>query len=284
MLFSFPVNIANDLVMEVGVHFAPCPPVPNVSVALASQKYPPLVGNPANKLSTRVRHRGFEIMQRGHDCGPLIPHLTYPIVTNPWYAVILPGSSNKAVFAASTVWVGGRPAGITGIGFFTTPMMGCSEPVPMPTSMSVTSSLNACRVGMTLMDAVSGLAHIAAIVVVNRLIPTTSTEKVPNELKAKLLRMAKELLPKKTKLARRLAKEALLMGTGFLATLLTGNATGSFKVGGPWGHLKLTVDSDHRGTAVKLEANGPCKVGEVQVRKQPNGRLTVKRSFLPILD
>lgn len=235
MTLSIPINIATDIVVEGAIHPAPLPPVPNGAVAIADQQHPPGVLLHTAKLTRSVTHRTMPIVQQGHDCGPGITHLTFPVVANPWLAVIIPGSSCKATFGASTVKVNGKPVAMTGLVGAMLPMLTCAFPVPLPTAFSVSTFNNTVKAGMTPFDIALGLVQVALKMIfsalLNRIWPpgTKLTSDSPGWDFVK--QGLKRIFPTtKGSLQKRLLKTALGSYSKFLISTLQGDPT--FQVSG----------------------------------------------------
>lgn len=136
-------------------------PVPHIEIPTTAF-WPPgnLVGQ--NKFSTTVRHQWKTIALEGHDCGIMIVHVSIPpFPINLLLALIIPFSSRKMMFSASTVKINGTATGTSDLLSIPTPMMTCMEPISLPTSFPHTNAFNTVNVGMTWQDFVAGYAAIA---------------------------------------------------------------------------------------------------------------------------
>lgn len=189
-----PINTESDLSGGAGMHNTWLPPlipvpVPAVSVEFfVPMKHPPgyllnqnkltttvnhsadtLTGgalalvSPVALLSSSVVHKKMAIVQKDHDCGPMIPDITPTLVANAWYAKMWPKSSRKMAFAAATVRINGQPVACSGIvGPVSLPMVTCSEPLKLPTAISITNATKTVTVGLLPADFAAGLAAIVA--------------------------------------------------------------------------------------------------------------------------
>lgn len=168
---SCPVNIQANPTLGVLSHMAiqaPMPsPVVNVSVEMLTFQFwiYGYVTN-KNKFGKKTKHRGQWIVQNGHDCGMMIPDVTFPIFPNLLYTIHWPFSKRAITFGASTVKVEGQPAACAAI-VPPFPMMTCGQPVSAPTSFSYMANLNNVFVGMTAMDIFAGCLKIALSIAID---------------------------------------------------------------------------------------------------------------------
>lgn len=260
-LFKIPVNTALDAVVGLSSHFAPCPPIANPSLEGSLQ------GQISGKLLNRhamaytVVHRGRPVVQVGHDLGPFIPHLTAPVYSNPWYLKIFPAASHKTVFPASTVKIEGKPAACATY-WPTLPMLSCGEPIPLPSSLPLTTGYNSALVGMTYADLLAGLVTIAATMAIewlfrgkvdanaNKAVKDWAQKDLKTVLKQVLSGLKKSFLDPRGVLRRHkeelfkegvkkvaldslktATKAALASLTGFVTSTLEGDPTFAFKLG-----------------------------------------------------
>jgi len=126
--------------------------------------WPPGVGS--HKFTGTVFHQGLPIVKDGHDHGQLIPHWNVsPWPPNPLLLLIIPFSSRKVMFGASTVKMNGDPTGCNNF-WVPTPMMACAQPCGFPIGYGI-NQWHTCLVGMTLGDWLAGAFTIAATMLVD---------------------------------------------------------------------------------------------------------------------
>jgi len=258
-----PVNVSVDVVLGVTSHMAPAPPLVNVAAEGTLQGAPPGLLLGTHKMSSTVTHKGWSIVQQGHDVGPLVPHLTAPIAANPWYGKILPAASIKVVFGAQSVQVQGAAAGVaTLIHAPPLPLLTCGEPLPLPTAFPVTAFKNTVHVEVTLRDLLAGALDIILSVaiewIVGKLIPGPDPEEAKS-FEENLIDGLSDLLlrplgavPEEAKKGARfgrangvvtaLAKMALSSLAGVLVTAVEGHPKLSVSLGTAAG--KATVEYD----------------------------------------
>jgi hypothetical protein len=160
------VNISTDFTLGLTAHFGPIPPIPEVGIEGALQCWFPGMFTGQNQFTRTVKHGGRFIMLEGHDIGMLIPHITLPLVPNPWLLKIIPLSSRKASFASSIVKMNGKGVGAAGL-LAGMPMLACGEPVSTPTAFPLTNTLNTVIVGLVPLDIQAGIAGLAVSLVVD---------------------------------------------------------------------------------------------------------------------
>lgn len=160
------VNTCWDVVFGASMHHGPFPPALQASAEGATQMW---VGFFLfrNRLTHSVRHKKREIVQKDHDIGPLMPHITFPQVANPWYAIIYPLSSCEVKFSAAKVRADGDPVGCSQIFPVPLPMLTCGEPVSMPLAFSTTTMFNTVSVGLRGWDILAGYLSIVASLVID---------------------------------------------------------------------------------------------------------------------
>jgi hypothetical protein len=142
--------------------------VPSVSFEMvAMQDWPPGEFTNAHKRTSDVLHRGYKIVQEGHNCGPLITDITLLVPANYYYAIMWPFSSRKIAFSASTVQADRAPVGCAAA---LLPMMTCGDPISAPTAFVASSHSNTVEVGMNGTDFATGLAFIALSMVIDGVI------------------------------------------------------------------------------------------------------------------
>lgn len=261
---KMPVNITSDIVVEGAVHPAPIPPIPNVSIAGTVQGHLPGIWMHTAKLTRSVTHKGQSLVQQRHDCGAMIPHITLPLTTNPWYAIIMPTSSCKVLFGASTVKANGKSMGMAGVGTGgVLPMMTCGFPSSMPTAMSVSTFNNTVSAGMLPRDVLVGCLSIMLKMIsdgiVNRMYPSAPDPggTSPTEIVGRMIR---ELFPKAPtsaeKLEKLLIKQALAALSRFAVTSLQGDSP-TFQVseGKALGRVKAKVKQKDGEWQTSVEVN-----------------------------
>lgn len=247
---NLPVNITTDIVLEGAVHPAPIPPVPNASVAGTVQGHLPGIWTHTAKLTRGVTHKGHPLVQQRHDCGAMIPHVTLPLYSNPWYAVIMPTSSCKVLFGASTVKANGKSMGMAGIGQgITLPMMTCGYPSSMPTAIPISTFNNTVNAKMLPLDLLAGCLSMALKIIsdaiVGRLFPTTPRPAGATASQV-LKRIAKELFPAlpttPKKFGKFLLKQGLAAASRFTVTAAQkDNPTLQISEGRALGKVKLKL-------------------------------------------
>jgi hypothetical protein len=141
----------------------PQPPLPPFVPAVESPTavmWPPGFALQQNKLSTTVTHKFQFIMLDGHDCGYMIPHVTIP-PNNLKLTLIIPFSSRKALFAASTVRANGAGIGCSQLLPNPWPMNACASPTGIPCAYPPTNVANNVTAGMTPADVIAGIVVFA---------------------------------------------------------------------------------------------------------------------------
>lgn len=173
-MFGFPipvpVNTSADFSVGVMTHMAlppPGPPAtypflsPSVEVP-ATQLWPPGNLKGDNELTDTVKHHYLSIVQKGHNCGLMIPDITTACPPNLLYPLIWPRSSREMIFSASKVKMDGKPTAAAS-SFPPLPMMTCGSPMSRPTALVHPIQLlaNNAYVGVTFLDVI--MEPIAAI-------------------------------------------------------------------------------------------------------------------------
>jgi len=165
---NIPVKVHIELDFSLGIltHHVLVPPAiwpPTISPSMempVPMKWPPGFFFDQNKLTTTVKHKSMTIVQDGHDCGTMIPDLTY-VVVNAWYLTTWPLSKREIIFAASSVNMDKVAVGCAQVWPGPLPFMTCGEPISAPTALPITSWLNTLRVNMTGADLLMGIAKAA---------------------------------------------------------------------------------------------------------------------------
>ena len=135
-----PVSIAGDVTWGPCVHTIPLPDGMEMDVAMDWFGGAKTSLHAFARTNGGVFHKGQWLVQEGHDCGPLIPHLPH---MNPLNVL---KSSRKAIFSASTVKVSGKPAAACH-GWFV--MMVCGYPFSLPMGKNNTNASHSVLVGLT---------------------------------------------------------------------------------------------------------------------------------------
>ena len=172
---GWPISISIDLCVP-GIFVTPHnylgpPPIPPVPVTaspgslailaldgLTNMLWPPGYGLGQNKLTSDVKHKGLTIVQDGHDCGYLIPHVQMTLTAaNALTPIQIAFSNKKDMFAASTVLMNKLPTATC-----CPPMMMlyCANPVSLPIAFNATGWGNSVFVGVTWGDIVAGVVAI----------------------------------------------------------------------------------------------------------------------------
>lgn len=173
MTLAIPITIATDLSMGVGMHNGFLPPVvpapvPQPSIEMiATMKWVAGYLLNKNKLTAKLEFNGWQVVQDGHDLGPLISDITPALPANLWYAMMWPFSSRKTAFCASKVLAEGVPLAGHYRGLMT--MVSCGEPMSLPTVVCLTNELHNCDIGFELSDIAFGFIGILAGVAVEKL-------------------------------------------------------------------------------------------------------------------
>jgi len=247
-LTKIKVNTSWDVVLGVSSHFGPIAPVgPLFSIEGAAQWWPPGYYLHKNKFTETVRHRGNKIVQQGHDIGPIMPHLTFPLLGNPWYVKIYLLSSCEVKFSSSSVKGNGKEIGCASL-WIPLPMMTCGEPISWPLAFPITPIfLSSVSVGVTLMDLLAGVISIATSMILDflfkpKMVPYVGGPKnLLGLLKGKTFRwfllrglgksIGSKFLPlRKKDIAEWVSRKAVSAVTGFTTDLLKGNPTASLSI------------------------------------------------------
>ena len=146
-----PVSIAGDVTWGPCVHTIPLPDGMEMDVAMDWFGGAKTSLHAFARTNGGVFHKGQWLVQEGHDCGPLIPHLPH---MNPLNVL---KSSRKAIFSASTVKVSGKPAAACH-GWFV--MMVCGYPFSLPMGKNNTNASHSVFVGLTDLDILKGQLEI----------------------------------------------------------------------------------------------------------------------------
>jgi hypothetical protein len=242
------INNSVDLVLGGAPHHGPCPPVIIGSVEGATQCWPPGYACNQNKLTQSVKHHQFGVVLEGHDMGTMIPHLTLPLASNPWLAYIMPMSSCKIQFSASTVKMENTAVGCASV-LVIAPMMTCGEPTGSPLSIPVSNCfVDTVKVGMTPGDLWMGWEQILMTVLMNLMVHYafgSAPSTVMNKYLEQFALSNKEL-----------CKRALAFVTGYLIT-----GTGKFNIGIPLLKIELELKRDqNQGDIIDGEAESPEKL------------------------
>ena len=226
-----------------------------------------------NKLTSTVKHNRMSIVQKKHDIGPVMPHLTLPIIAHPWLIIkILPFSSCKFTFASSKVKADKRPVGCASI-WPLLPMMTCGEPISLPTAFPVTSLINTVSVKMTGWDILLGVTSIIISILVDYvgskgggkpggkgLKPHTFSKhksRLENAIDFPFLRQARDEVIKTviSGIKKSFIKGAFNSITGLAISALQGNPAMNMSVGVPLvGEVSVSAKSDTGVPELKLRS------------------------------
>lgn len=146
----------------------PTPPMPPPSpIGLAVEPpvimaWPPSVAMGKAKLTGTVFHLGWAIVQEGHDCGPMIPHMQIvPCPTNALTVIHVLKASRKVQFSAGEIKADKKPiAHCLLLNLPPTPMTNCGKPVSPPGSGSPSSLANSLVLGVHIVDLIAGWVTI----------------------------------------------------------------------------------------------------------------------------
>ncbi|MBX3250282.1 MAG: hypothetical protein KF901_24100 [Myxococcales bacterium] len=151
-----PVDIENDLTVTVLSTHDVTPPVgapvkgaPCVEAPVEQGNLPGIVGH---KMTRMVRHRHKRIVQKGHNVGGFILHVSVPPLNVMTPAQVI-GSARKVMFTSRTTKMEGAEFAI---GFV---MSNCADPCDLPGSASVTCWSNSLYVSLDLDDLLRGVAR-----------------------------------------------------------------------------------------------------------------------------
>jgi len=199
-----------------------------------------------NKLTQTVKHTPVQlpIVQKGHDCGPMIPDITPTFPSNYLYAVIWPFTSRKIMFSASKVKMDGKATGCAcSYAIPPIPMMTCGFPTSAPVAgvHPVQYFMVNVSVGMTWSDYLWGLVKILREMAVNLLFyyltKTSGKEKVEFWFGFKEVMANAGLTPEGA------AKKALHSVTKGGLSLFTENPTIKFGVSAPTANTEVSYSS-----------------------------------------
>lgn len=131
---------------------APCPGSPAFEL-IAPFYWPPGAGS--SKCTHSVFDLGsFAVILEGHDCGMMLPHLTVPL-NNGLLPLTILMSKREVKFQSFYNRMDRKQVALAGA-MSQMPLMSCGEPLSMPGTFPLTSSLNHETVGMTVADFVGG--------------------------------------------------------------------------------------------------------------------------------
>ena len=289
-----PINMSWNVVFSACAHYGPMGPIgPILSIEVGFQHWPP--GNllRKNKLTRNVRHKGYKIVQEGHDLGPLIPHVTFPIISNPWYVKIWPLSSNETKFSSSSVRANGKPVACASL-WPPLPMVACGEPISLPFSFPI-NNWNTVRVGLSWRDLLAGALDIIIGLVMdfvfrgrkphhehfynkkrlgNLLGKTKYDKALRTVLMKKVLRsVLGEYFPvEKSEVAEFFTRKAVSLVTGFVTSSIKGNPTLSVSLGGAGREVEVSYGKSHESGLWEFEIEavlGSVKVNSDGVSPYP---------------
>lgn len=205
-----------------------------------------------NKLTQTVKHTRVQlpIVQKGHDCGPMIPDLTPTFPSNYLYAVIWPFTSRKIMFSASKVKMDGKATGCAcTFAIPPLPMMTCGFPTSAPAAWvhPIQNLWVNVSVGMTWSDYLWGLVKIWREILVNLLFhyvskyfPSKEIEDTLSGVGKKLREAALDSMGFSLKGATKKALHSLTKGG---LSLFTENPTIKFGVSAPTANTEVSYSS-----------------------------------------
>lgn len=193
--------------------------------------WPPGVGS--HKFTGTVFHQSRPIVKDGHDHGQLIPHWNVsPWPPNPLLLLIIPFSSRKVMFGASTVKMNGDPTGCNNF-WVPTPMMACASPCGFPIGYGI-NQWHTCLVGMSIGDWLAGAFAIAATMVADILLDDGGATSYADEIMGAL--GVPKVWDKKW-----WVKQGVAALTGAVKIALTGEGSIEFGVGTDKAGAKISV-------------------------------------------
>ncbi|HBQ15184.1 MAG: hypothetical protein RLP09_13270 [Sandaracinaceae bacterium] len=146
----------------------PTPPLPPPSPVGLAVEVPVNMAWPASlamgkaKLTSTVFHLGWAIVQEGHDCGPMIPHMQIaPAPTNALTVIHVLTASRKSQFSAGEIKANKKPLAhciLTNLP--PTPMTNCGKPMSPPGTDSPSSHANSLVLGVHIVDLIAGWVTI----------------------------------------------------------------------------------------------------------------------------
>lgn len=171
MPMAVPIARSVDICAGISTHlYVPVPPppvpVPTVNPALEVpiiQAWPPGVGLGSVKKTSTVLHDGLAIIQAGHDCGKLIPQVTYPPL-NSLFPKQLIDSKRKVVLNCFSVRMDKQQ---TGCACPWIPMLTCGQPVSMPLTLTLSNICVNVSVGASGADFVAAFINVAGTMVID---------------------------------------------------------------------------------------------------------------------
>lgn len=236
------------------------PPPIAVNIGLATELsvpmfWPPGMGMGQNKLTTTVVHKGFSIVQAGHDCGTCILHVqNLPGPLNTLTLLHIPFSSRKINFSTSSVLAQGKPiACATMISWPPAPMTVCMDPISPPLSSAPTSHINTVVVTMTWGDIILGWGTIAVNMLLEYVFykaggPASSPGNVLSDLWGAFGKKALGSALGGGSPGEWAAKQAVAVGTGLARLALTdGPADVKIAVGSPFFGFEVGGTRDANG-------------------------------------
>ncbi len=241
-----PMSVHLHVPMPPGV--APPVPLPHVEIPTPMQ-YPP--GKWAHAFTKSVFHKGTTLALDGHDCGVGILHVSVPpLPANLLLALIIPFSSRKMNFSASTVLMDGSATGVSDHLGVPTPMSACAEPISLPVVFPITNSLNTVNVGATVGDLLAGWAGIAVSAVFDSIFEATLGrffEKKAFDLGMMVVGKFLGFGPDPKGVAKFAAKAAVGLLMGAVNHVRTGKGSYSVGAGNRVYGIKFSVKTDGKG-------------------------------------
>jgi hypothetical protein len=269
------VTVTTDLcIVPMTVHtYIPLPPgvgapafLPHLEIPVPAF-WPPGNGAGLNKFTSSVFHLGLPIALEGHDCGILIVHVSVPVwPTNAVFVLIIPFSSRKMMFSASTVKMNGTATGTSDLLSVPTPMLACADPVSLPVCFPLTNATNTVCVGMTLGDYIAGYAAILITMAADAL--TADPFDWGSAIRGKLFGAGD--------LKEWVVKTGAGILTGLIKIVATGEGSFDIGVGNPLGGVKITVKKGDDGWSYEREFT----YGTDKVTRKDDDRTDTEQSWL----
>lgn len=152
----FPIDIETDVtVTALSLHDVTPPVGPPIKGAPCIE-FPAEQGNApgsvTHKLTRMVRHRHKRIVQKGHNVGGFILHISVPPLNVMTPAQVI-GSARKILVTSRANKVEGAEAAMALV------MSNCSDPCDLPGTVSSTSSTNSLYINIDLTDIVRAIAR-----------------------------------------------------------------------------------------------------------------------------
>ncbi len=157
-------SIANDQTFGIGMHktiYPTAPPIiaPGPSIECpAAMEYVGGKISGKRKIDVNVTINDQGVVLAGHDVGIFLPHLVQPM--SPLVSAAVVSSSRKVVFSCSRVLCDNKALAGAQVGSPFLPLVSCSDPVSMPTSVNVSSWRTNVLIGFSEADIAAGITSI----------------------------------------------------------------------------------------------------------------------------